>query len=70
MLYLSKLVIRGSSWGRGFRFHRSEASFDTFMAQHDGSNNAYTEQEKTVFYNEIGNAGFDEGVQSYTSKGI
>jgi len=49
----------------GTKKYPDEASFDTFMAQHDGSNNAYTEQEKTVFYNEIGNAGFDEGMDRF-----
>jgi insulysin len=42
-----------------------EASFDSFLSQHDGSNNAYTEQERTVFYNEISHAGFSEGMDRF-----
>jgi insulysin len=42
-----------------------EASFDEFMSKHDGSNNAYTEQERTVFYNEISEAGLDEGMDRF-----
>jgi len=35
------------------------------LSQHDGSNNAYTEQEKTVFFNEISHAGFNEGMDRF-----
>lgn len=42
-----------------------EAAFDTFLSLHDGSNNAFTEQERTVFYNEISHAGFDEGMDRF-----
>eukprot|EP00929_Paragymnodinium_shiwhaense_P117964 TRINITY_DN8946_c0_g1_i1.p1 TRINITY_DN8946_c0_g1~~TRINITY_DN8946_c0_g1_i1.p1 ORF type:complete len:1078 (+),score=345.56 TRINITY_DN8946_c0_g1_i1:78-3311(+) len=43
----------------------SETSFDTYLSQHDGSNNAYTEQERTVFYNEISDSGLDEGMDRF-----
>jgi len=49
----------------GTKKYPDESSFDTFLSQHDGSNNAYTEQEKTVFYNEISHAGFDEGMDRF-----
>jgi insulysin len=49
----------------GTKKYPDESSFDTMLSQHDGSNNAYTEQEKTVFYNEISHAGFDEGMDRF-----
>jgi len=42
-----------------------ETSYDTFMSKHDGSNNAFTAQERTVFFNEIGHAGFEEGMDRF-----
>jgi len=42
-----------------------ETSFDTFLSKHDGSNNAFTAQEKTVFFNEISHAGFDAGMDRF-----
>lgn len=49
----------------GTKKYPDETSFDNFMAMYDGSNNAFTEQEHTVFYNEIGHAGFDEGMDRF-----
>lgn len=49
----------------GTKKYPDEASFDSFLSQHDGSNNAYTEQERTVFYNEISHAGFSEGMDRF-----
>lgn len=49
----------------GTKKYPDETSFDTFLSQHDGSNNAYTEQERTVFYNEVSHAGFDEGLDRF-----
>jgi len=50
----------------GTKKYPDEASFDTFLSMHDGSNNAFTEQERTVFYNEISHAGFDEGMDRFS----
>jgi insulysin len=49
----------------GTKKYPDEASFDTFLSMHDGENNAFTEQERTVFYNEISHAGFDEGMDRF-----
>jgi len=49
----------------GTKKYPDEASFDTFLSMHDGSNNAFTEQERTVFYNEISHAGFEEGMDRF-----
>lgn len=49
----------------GTKKYPDEASFDQFMSIHDGSTNAYTEQERTVFYNEVGLAGFEEGMDRF-----
>lgn len=49
----------------GTKKYPDEASFDTMMSKHDGSNNAFTEQERTVFYNEISHSGFDEGMDRF-----
>jgi len=49
----------------GTKKYPDEASFDGFMSVHDGSNNAFTEQERTVFYNEVGHSGFDEGMDRF-----
>lgn len=49
----------------GTKKYPDEASFDTFLSMHDGSNNAFTEQERTVFFNEISHAGFDEGMDRF-----
>mmetsp|Transcript_123470 Transcript_123470/g.360572 ORF Transcript_123470/g.360572 Transcript_123470/m.360572 type:complete len:1001 (-) Transcript_123470:106-3108(-) len=39
--------------------------WDRFMARHGGSNNAYTAAERTVYFNEVGHAGFDEGLDRF-----
>jgi len=49
----------------GTKKYPSETSFDNYLSQHDGSNNAFTEQEATVFYNEVSHAGFDEGMDRF-----
>lgn len=49
----------------GTKKYPDESSFDNFMSLHDGSNNAYTEQERTVFFNEVNHAGFDEGMDRF-----
>jgi insulysin len=49
----------------GTKKYPDEASFDTFMSEHDGSNNAFTEQERTVFFNEVAHEGFEEGMDRF-----
>lgn len=49
----------------GTEKYPDESSFDNFLAQHDGENNAFTEQEATVFHNEISHAGFNEGMDRF-----
>jgi len=49
----------------GTKKYPDETSFDTFLAKHDGSNNAFTAQERTVFFNEISHAGFDAGMDRF-----
>lgn len=49
----------------GTKKYPSEVSYDTFLSRHDGSNNAFTAQERTVFFNEISHAGFDEGMDRF-----
>jgi insulysin len=49
----------------GTKKYPDETAFDSFLSMHDGSNNAYTEQERTVFYNEISHTGFDEGMDRF-----
>mmetsp|Transcript_63689 Transcript_63689/g.136886 ORF Transcript_63689/g.136886 Transcript_63689/m.136886 type:complete len:1047 (+) Transcript_63689:167-3307(+) len=49
----------------GTQKYPDEASFDEFMSRHDGNSNAYTEQERTVFYNEVGYAGFEEAMDRF-----
>jgi insulysin len=49
----------------GTKKYPDEASFDTFMSEHDGSNNAFTEQERTVFFNEVAHDGFEEGMDRF-----
>jgi len=49
----------------GTKKYPDETSFDNYLSQHDGSNNAFTEQESTVFYNEVSHAGFDEGMDRF-----
>ena len=36
MFRLSKLVIWGSRWGRGFRFHWAQAAYDAAAAKFEG----------------------------------
>mmetsp|Transcript_22369 Transcript_22369/g.42969 ORF Transcript_22369/g.42969 Transcript_22369/m.42969 type:complete len:1012 (+) Transcript_22369:77-3112(+) len=49
----------------GTKKYPDEASYDGFLSQHDGTNNAYTEQERTVFFNELSHAGFEEGLDRF-----
>lgn len=49
----------------GTKKYPDESSFDTFLSQHDGSNNAYTTQERTVYYNEVSHTGLDEAVDRF-----
>jgi insulysin len=37
----------------------TQGDFDNFLSQHDGMSNAYTDQEMTVYFNEVGMTGFD-----------
>eukprot|EP00971_Amphidinium_carterae_P302074 6001155-Amphidinium_carterae.2 len=56
----------------GTRKYPDEASFDTFLAKHDGTTNAFTEQERTVYFNEarssttfVSHAGFPEAMDRF-----
>lgn len=49
----------------GTKKYPSETSFDSYLSKHDGSNNAFTAQEKTVFFNEVSHAGFDDGMDRF-----
>eukprot|EP00927_Polykrikos_kofoidii_P083673 TRINITY_DN8626_c0_g1_i1.p1 TRINITY_DN8626_c0_g1~~TRINITY_DN8626_c0_g1_i1.p1 ORF type:complete len:1027 (+),score=185.24 TRINITY_DN8626_c0_g1_i1:79-3159(+) len=49
----------------GTEKYTDEASFDEFLSKHDGSNNAFTAQEKTVYFNEVSDAGLDEGLDRF-----
>eukprot|EP00927_Polykrikos_kofoidii_P083675 TRINITY_DN8626_c0_g2_i1.p1 TRINITY_DN8626_c0_g2~~TRINITY_DN8626_c0_g2_i1.p1 ORF type:complete len:1023 (+),score=157.64 TRINITY_DN8626_c0_g2_i1:85-3153(+) len=49
----------------GTEKYKDEASYDEFLSKHDGSNNAFTAQEETVYFNEISDAGLDEGLDRF-----
>jgi len=42
-----------------------QGDFDNFLSQHDGMSNAYTDQEMTVYFNEVGMTGFDGGLDRF-----
>jgi insulysin len=42
-----------------------QGDFDNFLSQHDGSSNAYTDQEMTVYFNEVGMSGFEGGMDRF-----
>lgn len=41
-------------------------SYDEFMTQHGGRNNAYTSEERTIYFNEIGEEYFEEGLDHFS----
>lgn len=49
----------------GSEKYPDESAFDEFVAKNDGSSNAYTADERTVFYNEVGQQGLDEGMDRF-----
>ena len=49
----------------GTEKYPDESSYDKFLSRHDGNNNAFTEQERTVFFNEISHTGLDEGLDRF-----
>jgi len=49
----------------GSEKYPDEGVFARFLALHGGQDNAYTASEETVFFNEIGNDGFDEGMDMF-----
>jgi insulysin len=42
-----------------------QGDFDDFLSQHDGMSNAYTDQEMTVYFNEVGMSGFDGAMDRF-----
>mmetsp|Transcript_13990 Transcript_13990/g.30283 ORF Transcript_13990/g.30283 Transcript_13990/m.30283 type:complete len:969 (+) Transcript_13990:1-2907(+) len=42
-----------------------ESDYDNFLNKHDGKNNAFTAQEKTVYFNEIATDALDEGLDRF-----
>mmetsp|Transcript_19660 Transcript_19660/g.42988 ORF Transcript_19660/g.42988 Transcript_19660/m.42988 type:complete len:1022 (-) Transcript_19660:90-3155(-) len=49
----------------GTEKYPDESSFDNFMAENDGSSNAYTDNERTVFYGEVAQSGLREGIDRF-----
>ncbi|KAF7457707.1 sporozoite developmental protein [Cryptosporidium felis] len=46
--------------------HSNPQDYDEFMAQHGGRNNAYTSEERTIFFNEIGEEFLEEGLDYFS----
>jgi insulysin len=42
-----------------------QGDFDDFLSQHDGMSNAYTDQEMTVYFNEVGMTGYDGAMDRF-----
>lgn len=40
-------------------------SYDSFLTQNGGSNNAYTDEEKTVFFNKVADTAFEEALDRF-----
>lgn len=40
-------------------------SYDSFLTQSGGSNNAYTDEEKTVFFNKVADTAFEEALDRF-----
>ncbi|KAJ1605565.1 insulinase-like protease [Cryptosporidium canis] len=50
----------------GNKKYPSPESYDEFMAQHGGRNNAYTSEERTIYFNEIGEKNLEEGLEHFS----
>ncbi|CUV04110.1 unnamed protein product [Cryptosporidium hominis] len=50
----------------GTKKYPAPESYDEFMAQHGGKNNAYTSEERTIYFNEIGEEYLEEGLDRFS----
>jgi len=49
----------------GTKKYPKENEYDSFMSQNDGKNNAYTDQERTVYFNEINEKALDKALDIF-----
>mmetsp|Transcript_15016 Transcript_15016/g.33017 ORF Transcript_15016/g.33017 Transcript_15016/m.33017 type:complete len:986 (+) Transcript_15016:111-3068(+) len=57
--FLEHMVFLGS------KKYPTDGGFDKFLAMHDGSSNAYTDKEKTVYFNGVNNEGFEGALDQF-----
>ncbi|OII74609.1 secreted insulinase-like peptidase [Cryptosporidium ubiquitum] len=50
----------------GTKKYPAPESYDEFMAQHGGKNNAYTAEERTIYFNEIVEEHLEEGLDHFS----
>ncbi|KAH8584655.1 insulinase like protease [Cryptosporidium sp. chipmunk genotype I] len=50
----------------GSKKYPAPESYDEFMTQHGGRNNAYTSEERTIYFNEIGEEYLEEGLDHFS----
>lgn len=50
----------------GNKKYPTPENYDEFMTQYGGRNNAYTSEERTIYFNEIGEEYFEEGLEHFS----
>ncbi|PHJ20955.1 sporozoite developmental protein [Cystoisospora suis] len=50
----------------GTKKHPEPDSYDSFITEHGGQNNAYTDEEKTVFFNQVADNSLEEALDRFS----